>query len=100
MWALCRQTLDVYEDGKVALSESLLDRARRRAKLSADETRALLVETGLAGHLQQWRRMGGARLLRRGRRAGAPWKPRRGSSDSRSVNGACLAIAGKRLKNS
>lgn len=42
VWALCRQTLDVYENGKVALSESLLDRARRRAKLSAEETHALL----------------------------------------------------------
>ena len=49
VWALCRQTLDVYEDGKVALSESLLDRARRRAKLSADDTRALLVALARAG---------------------------------------------------
>ncbi len=49
VWALCRQTLDVYEGGKVALSESLLDRARRRAKLSADETRALLVALARAG---------------------------------------------------
>ena len=42
VWALCRQTLEVYENGKVALSESLLDRARRRAKLSAEEAHALL----------------------------------------------------------
>jgi hypothetical protein len=41
---LCRQMLKVYVDGKVSLSETLLDKARRRAKLSEDETRALLVE--------------------------------------------------------
>jgi hypothetical protein len=41
---LCRQTLKIYVDGKVSLSETLLDKARRRAKLSEDETRALLVE--------------------------------------------------------
>ena len=47
--ALCRQTLDVYEDGKVALSESLLGRARRRATLSADEARALLMALAREG---------------------------------------------------
>ena len=45
---LCSQTLEVYEDGKVALSESLVDKARRRAKLSRDETRALLVALAAA----------------------------------------------------
>ena len=40
---LCRQTLEIYTEGKVALSENLIDKARRRAKLTPEETRALLV---------------------------------------------------------
>ena len=40
---LCRQTLEVYTQGKVALSETLLDKARKRADLSQKETRALLI---------------------------------------------------------
>ena len=47
--ALCSQTLKVYKGGKVALSESLVDKARRRAKLSQDETRALLVALAREG---------------------------------------------------
>lgn len=47
--ALCSQTLKVYKAGKVALSESLVDKARRRAKLSQDETRALLVALAREG---------------------------------------------------
>ena len=41
--ALCRQTLEVYLEGKVALSETLIDKARRRAGLSKDEAQSLLV---------------------------------------------------------
>ena len=40
---LCRQTLEVYLEGKVALSETLIDKARRRAGLSKDEAQSLLV---------------------------------------------------------
>ena len=40
---LCRRTLQVYVEGKVSLSEKLVDQARSKAKLSADDARSLLL---------------------------------------------------------
>jgi hypothetical protein len=42
MGELCRQALKVYEEGKVAASDDLIDRARHKAGLSLEEARALL----------------------------------------------------------
>ena len=40
--SLCREALKIYAEGKVASSETLIDKARRRAKLSAEQTQDLL----------------------------------------------------------
>ena len=40
--ALCREALEIYTEGKVANSATLIDRSRRRAKLSAAQARDLL----------------------------------------------------------
>ena len=40
--SLCREALKIYTEGKVASSETLIDRARRRAKLSEEQVRHLL----------------------------------------------------------
>ena len=40
--SLCREALKIYTEGKVASSETLIDRARRRAKLSEEQARHLL----------------------------------------------------------
>ena len=40
--SLCRESLKIYAEGKVASSETLIDKARRRAKLSAEQAQDLL----------------------------------------------------------
>ena len=40
--SLCREALKIYTDGKVASSETLIDKARRRAKLSEEQAQDLL----------------------------------------------------------
>ena len=40
--SLCREALKIYSDGKVASSETLIDKARRRAKLSEEQAQDLL----------------------------------------------------------
>ena len=40
--SLCREALKIYADGKVASSETLIDKARRRAKLSEEQAQDLL----------------------------------------------------------
>ena len=40
--SLCREALKIYAEGKVASSETLIDKARRRAKLSEEQARELL----------------------------------------------------------
>ncbi len=40
--SLCREALKIYTEGKVASSETLIDRARRRAKLSEEQAHNLL----------------------------------------------------------
>ena len=40
--SLCREALKIYTEGKVANSETLIDKARRRAKLSAAQAHDLL----------------------------------------------------------
>ena len=39
---LCREALKIYAEGKVAHSETLMDKARRQAKLSAEQAQDLL----------------------------------------------------------
>ena len=40
--AICREALKIYAEGKVASSETLIDKARRRAKLSEEQAQDLL----------------------------------------------------------
>ena len=40
--SLCREALKIYAEGKVASSETLIDKARRRAKLSEEQAQELL----------------------------------------------------------
>ncbi len=40
--SLCREALKIYAEGKVASSETLIDKARRRAKLSEEQAHNLL----------------------------------------------------------
>ena len=40
--SLCREALKIYTEGKVASSETLIDKARRRAKLSEEQAQDLL----------------------------------------------------------
>ena len=40
--AICREALKIYAEGKVASSETLIDKARRRAKLSEEQAQELL----------------------------------------------------------
>ena len=40
--SLCREALKIYAEGKVASSETLIDKARRRAKLSEEQAQDLL----------------------------------------------------------
>ena len=40
--SLCREALKIYTEGKVASSETLIDKARRRAKLSEEQAHNLL----------------------------------------------------------
>ena len=40
--SLCREALKIYDEGKVASSETLIDKARRRAKLSEEQAHNLL----------------------------------------------------------
>lgn len=40
--SLCRESLKIYAEGKVASSETLIDKARRRAKLSEEQAQDLL----------------------------------------------------------
>ena len=40
--SLCRETLKIYAEGKVARSEALIDKARRRVKLSEEQAQDLL----------------------------------------------------------
>ena len=40
--SLCRETLKIYSEGKVARSEALIDKARRRVKLSEEQAQDLL----------------------------------------------------------
>ena len=40
--SLCREALKIYADGKVGNSETLIDKARRRAKLSEEQAQDLL----------------------------------------------------------
>ena len=40
--SLCREALKIYTEGKVASSATLIDKARRRAKLSEEQTHNLL----------------------------------------------------------
>ena len=40
--SLCREALKIYTEGKVASSETLIDKARRRAKLSGEQAHNLL----------------------------------------------------------
>ena len=40
--SLCREALKIYADGKVASSETLIDKARRQAKLSEEQAQDLL----------------------------------------------------------
>ena len=40
--SLCREALKIYTEGKVASSEALIDKTRRRAKLSEEQAQALL----------------------------------------------------------
>ena len=40
--SLCREALKIYTEGKVASSEALIDKARRRAKLSEEQAQDLL----------------------------------------------------------
>ena len=40
--SLCRNALKIYTEGKVASSETLIDKARRRAKLSEEQAQDLL----------------------------------------------------------
>ena len=42
MQSLCREALKIYTEGKVASSETLIDKARRRAKLSEEQAHNLL----------------------------------------------------------
>ena len=46
--SLCREALKIYTEGKVANSETLIDKARRRAKLSAAQAHDLLAALAAA----------------------------------------------------
>ena len=40
--SLCREALKIYAEGKVASSQTLIDKARRRVKLSEEQAQDLL----------------------------------------------------------